>query len=880
MRRIEKSLKHSNDFLNLSNLQLFDLPDEIGRLTNLKVLWITDNKLKALPKGFKKLSNLKSLNLSKNRFAEFPIEITELSRLDLIDFSFNNLSDLPYQFSNLKRINYIFFSNNKFNHFPICLRHLTAIEKLDISDNSIKEIPNWIEKFEQLSSLNISNNRIISGQNLFPLLTKGLRFEWFRTDFLEEKTIHVYGTNIIPPEILKKGDLAVYQHLKSLYGSQTIRLYEGKLLIVGEPGAGKTTLTKKIQNPNSEMPKPEATTRGIAVEHHTFKTKDGNTFKINIWDFAGQEIYSATHRFFLTKRSVYALLTDNRRESENFNYWLNIVEILSEKSPLLIVQNERENRKKDLDELGMKGRFGNIKEVLQCNLLDNRGLPKVSQSIEYQLEQLPFVGMTLRKEWVVVRNELEIMAKLEHKSESNSKSLPDYTPFIEEHDYYELCRKHDITDRMEARTWATLLHDLGVLLHFQDNALLRRYMFLSPPWATAAVYRVVDCREIQEQNGFFSKADAAALWQGERYDEVHDELLALMSEFKICFPLEGAKDRYVIPQHLRGQPEAFVWDDRDEVRLLLDYRFLPKGVFHQFMVEMHRFLVDARTLAWDTGALFQRDGAEAWVEEVYSENKISVRVRGTQKQPLLDRIVEQFDAIREQFPGLVVGKKIPCRCSICLKSEKTYLFDYETLKRRLQAAKRDAECQISFEELGIVELLGDYFTAEKINRDAFGQMITGRPRIFISYAHKNEAFKDEFREMVAPLEKSGKWKVWDDRWLLPGDNWNKEILRHLEEAHVAVLLLTPAFFASDYIYDEEMRRAVERHRRGEMLLIGVMVSDCMFEETPLRDIQIVPRDALPVERHPNRSQVWKAVADKIKETIEVSRGDQGRRGGW
>ena len=76
-----------------------------------------------------------------------------------------------------------------------------------------------------------------------------------------------------------------------------------------------------------------------------------------------------------------------------------------------------------------------------------------------------------------------------------------------------------------------------------------------------------------------------------------------------------------------------------------------------------------------------------------------------------------------------------------------------------------------------------------------------------------------------------------------------------------------------------MRCAVERHRRGEILLIGVMVSDCMFEETPLRDIQIVPKDALPVERHPNRSQVWKAVADKIKETIEVSWGDGGRRGG-
>ena len=97
------------------------------------------------------------------------------------------------------------------------------------------------------------------------------------------------------------------------------------LLIIGEPGAGMPTFTKKTQTPTAPMPAPEATTRGIAVEHHTFQTKDGNTFKINIWDFAGQEIYSATHRFFLTKRSVYSPLTEHRRESENVNHWLNSV---------------------------------------------------------------------------------------------------------------------------------------------------------------------------------------------------------------------------------------------------------------------------------------------------------------------------------------------------------------------------------------------------------------------------------------------------------------------------------------------------------------------------------------------------------------------------
>ena len=95
---------------------------------------------------------------------------------------------------------------------------------------------------------------------------------------------------------------------------------------------------------------------------------------VHMWDFAGQEITYATHQFFLTRRSVYALVVDSRRDNPNFDYWLNVVEMLSDKSPLVIVKNEKGDNQCLIDEGGARAKFGNIRDVVSVNLLSNRGL--------------------------------------------------------------------------------------------------------------------------------------------------------------------------------------------------------------------------------------------------------------------------------------------------------------------------------------------------------------------------------------------------------------------------------------------------------------------------------------------------------------------------
>ena len=121
----------------------------------------------------------------------------------------------------------------------------------------------------------------------------------------------------------------------------TEKLYEAKFLIVGEGGAGKTSLAKKIQNPDYQLNPEEESTHGIEVIQWRFPLDNGQEFRANLWDFGGQEIYHQTHQFFLTERSLYALVADTRKENTDFPYWLNSIELFGGDSPVLLIKNEK-----------------------------------------------------------------------------------------------------------------------------------------------------------------------------------------------------------------------------------------------------------------------------------------------------------------------------------------------------------------------------------------------------------------------------------------------------------------------------------------------------------------------------------------------------------
>ncbi len=166
------------------------------------------------------------------------------------------------------------------------------------------------------------------------------------------------------------------------------------MLIVGQGGVGKTFLLNRlIHNKTPDT----VSTEGIDIHKWQFKTKQTDKFQANFWDFGGQAIYHATHQFFLTKRSLYLFVWEARLDDDisSFDYWLNTIKVLSGDSPVLVIQNKIEARKKTLDQTYWTTLFTNIVEYHDVSAIKRIGIEALANAIIREIEKLPHIGASV-----------------------------------------------------------------------------------------------------------------------------------------------------------------------------------------------------------------------------------------------------------------------------------------------------------------------------------------------------------------------------------------------------------------------------------------------------------------------------------------------------
>ena len=608
------------------------------------------------------LAELQQLDVSNTLITELT-PLTGLAELQLLDVSNTLISDLT----------------------P--LAGLTELQLLDVSNTLISDLTP-LAGLAELQRLNIVETQVNDISPILKLIKTDIEVKW-GSNAGKGNGIYLKNCPLTnpPAEVVKQGNAAILNYFREKETQGVDHLYEAKMLIIGESGAGKTSLLRRLYQPKLPLPEEDESTQGIDIVQHEFAINKDRNFRLNVWDFGGQEIYHATHQFFLTKRSLYVLLDDTRNNyksvhDDGFKYWLEVVELLGDHSPVLIFQNEKRGRSKTIDKSGIKGKFDNVKEFYRGDLQQPHAADDLRRAIELFAQQLPHIGEELPAKWVTIRAEIETLAEQQ--------------AYISQQAYFDIYGKHLKYDRTKALFLSEYLHDLGAFLHFQDDPLLARTVILQNNWATAAVFKILDDETIKSNWGHFSADDCNRLWQDSNYTDMHLELLALMQKFELCYRLPDQKpETWLAPQLLSPSRPVTMqdWASLDDLVLRYRYEFLPKGMISRLIVRMHRFVKNPE-LSWSTGVLFERNDTSLLVDIPEQGGEIVLRARGLERKELLSVISSDLDSLNASFHSLpeMIIILVPCICNRCIKLAEPEFFEQKRLLQRKKDGKLQIEC--------------------------------------------------------------------------------------------------------------------------------------------------------------------------------------------
>ncbi|MDB9529068.1 TIR domain-containing protein [Oscillatoria sp. CS-180] len=140
--------------------------------------------------------------------------------------------------------------------------------------------------------------------------------------------------------------------------------------------------------------------------------------------------------------------------------------------------------------------------------------------------------------------------------------------------------------------------------------------------------------------------------------------------------------------------------------------------------------------------------------------------------------------------------------------------------------------------------------------------------VFFSYSHKDEDLRDELEKHLKLLQRQGKIDAWYDRDIEAGAERLPEIQQHLNQADIILLLVSADFLASDYCYDVEVKRAMERHEAREARVIPVILRPVDWQDAPFGQLKPLPTDGQPIAKWANQDEALLNVAQGIKHTLQ------------
>jgi GTPase SAR1 family protein len=458
----------------------------------------------------------------------------------------------------------------------------------------------------------------------------------------------------VPDELRSLGASAVGRYLEKLGQSDFERLNEARIIILGEKGAGKTSLARKLIDINDGLPNLDESTEGVDVSSWRIPNDKGEVdMNVHIWDFAGHTITHAAHRCFMSSRALYIYVYNGRVEHDNRpEYWLEQIKIYGGNSRVLFLVNSTDSYAPLIERKTLQAEYPNILDYYSVNIgsSDTHKLEEFRQIVINAVRNDPAWNLQeMRADAYCIKEDLRTLFKERQQD------------FITQEDFNKIAKRNYVSSQYHAEILEHL-KILGVCLWYNTSEMRDfNHVVLNPSWITHGIYRIINWGH-QNNRHIMSINDGKYVFTSDedelRYpaDKIRF-LFKLMREFELAFFENASEDNVFIPLLLSpDRPDALpTLNTNDSITMVYKVEnALPPSIISRLIVRRYDEIDMPNTSneLWRKGAVLHYRKGDAIAQIIESRLKITIEIMGKDKTSFLVSLRDSLNGIFKSYEAL------------------------------------------------------------------------------------------------------------------------------------------------------------------------------------------------------------------------------------
>jgi len=629
------------EYLSLNNNDFEDIP-VLRNLRSLKQLAMVRNGVRDLS-ALSELALLEDLYLSENPIKDIS-QISGLVKLSALACGGLGIDNVDFLLP-LKNLKYLdLWGNYRIENISV-LSDLKELVGLDLGFNNVKDVTP-LEYCPSLLRVGLHYNKI---KNIPVSLAK--RFNWNVVQEVDYSVdlggvyLEVPGNPLqLPPlSVVSLGLETVREYYRSAERNGHAPLSEGRIIVIGDGAAGKSSLVERLLHDRFEQGK--AQTNGIRIDNWMIDHADGRELTLHFWDFGGQEIQHAVHKFFFTSGCLYVLVLDNRKE-EDPEYWLQQVTTLGGSAPVLVVFNKQdENVTEIVDRKFLQEKYKNIVGFFNVSCKTGYGVDEFRNSLAANSMKLNTIDEQFPNNWFEIKRAIETHT-------SGAKNYLDYK------EYQDISTAHQVTDKEIQTLLLKYLTTIGAVTWFGDT-YLNFLRVLSPEWIAQGVYKIITGRRTAEAAGKISIGDFPGLLAPRgpsdyTYEESHfGYILTMMKKFELCYVREDGV--ILIPSAFGKMPKVEYSEFKGlgvRTYFLQFKEYMPIALIHRFATKKLPMVYGDNY--WYTGIVIRdlKSNSLAMVHADREAKRIYIRIKGEEALGVWEHTRREIDEIAGSYASI------------------------------------------------------------------------------------------------------------------------------------------------------------------------------------------------------------------------------------